>query len=243
VFIVSEAEKLNIASQNALLKVLEEPPVSCCIVLLCTRLETLLPTIRSRAQVLRFGPIARDRVVTCLADVGAAPAQARFFAALGQGSLGSALTYWRLAQAGADLYALKQELVTRITRLTQAQVLTMAETCLEAAKKLAECWAQIEPETSKTDLSRRAQKTVVQILITLWDDAMKTDLRPADQAVHADRIQDIEPWARRLGPEAAVDRVTLGYEALQRIEAGVNEKLVFEWLLLRSQGSGILTGL
>ncbi|GAF75732.1 unnamed protein product, partial [marine sediment metagenome] len=44
VFVVSEAEKLNAASQNALLKVLEEPPRYCCIILLCTRLEKLLPT-------------------------------------------------------------------------------------------------------------------------------------------------------------------------------------------------------
>jgi DNA polymerase-3 subunit delta' len=243
VFIVSEAEKLNIASQNALLKILEEPPANCCIVLLCTRLEKLLPTIRSRVQILRFGSIARDRVVAVLTEAGAAPDQAHFFAALGQGSLGTSLTYWRLAEAGRDLYALKRELVVRVTALAREHVLIMAETCLNAAKKLAECWAQIEPETSKTDLSRRAQKTVVQILITLWEDAMKTDLRPAKEAIHADQIQDIEPWARRLGPEAAVDRVRLGYEALRRIEAGVNDRLVFEWLLLRGQGSGILTGL
>ena len=243
VFVVSEAEKLNVASQNALLKILEEPPASCCIILLCTRLETLLPTIRSRAQVLRFGAIAGDRVVAYLTEAGAVGDQAHFFAALGRGSLGSALTYWRLAQAGRDLFALKRELVVRMTRLTQAHALVLAETCLNAAKKLAECWAQLEPETSKTDLARRAQKTVVQILITLWEDAMKTDLRPPEEAIHADQIHEIEPWAHRMGLEAAADRVHLGYEALRRIEAGVNEKLVFEWLLLRGQGSGILTSL
>ncbi|MDD5459854.1 MAG: hypothetical protein PHF37_10735, partial [Phycisphaerae bacterium] len=37
VFIVTEAEKLNPASQNALLKVLEEPPAYCSIILICTR--------------------------------------------------------------------------------------------------------------------------------------------------------------------------------------------------------------
>ena len=41
VYVISEAEKLNRASQNALLKVLEEPPEYCFIILLCTKLENL----------------------------------------------------------------------------------------------------------------------------------------------------------------------------------------------------------
>lgn len=243
VFVVNEAEKLNIASQNSLLKILEEPPAACCIILLCSRLEKLLPTIRSRAQVIPFGQIDRSRIVDRLIVDGAGPDQARFFAALGQGSLGAALTYYRLAQAGADLYQIKQDLVRRAAGLDLADALVLAEVCLAAAKHLAECWAQVEPETSKTDLTRRAQKAIVQMLILLWDDAMKMGLIPADQAAHVDQMREIETLAECLGVEAAADRVTLGYEALRRIEAGVNERLVFEWLLLRGRGSGILTGL
>ncbi len=243
VFVVSEAEKLNIASQNGLLKILEEPPASCCIVLIGTRLEKLLPTIRSRTQVLRFGPIDRARIVACLTDVGAQPEQAHFFAALGQGSLGTALTYWRLTEAGADLYAMKRELVAGIARLALTDTLSRVEDCLRATKRLAEAWALVESETSKTDLTRRAQKTVVMILITLWDDAMRNGLTAGEPPVHLDQRGEIEVLGRQLSREAAADRVALGYEALGRIEAGVNEKLVFEWLLLRGQGSGILTGL
>jgi hypothetical protein len=243
VFVVSESEKLNSASQNALLKVLEEPPPTCCIILIGTRLEKLLPTIRSRTQVLRFGAIHQERIITHLTEGGAAPEQARFFAALSQGSLGGALTYWRLTQAGADLYAIKRDLVAGVARMTLADTLERVEACLLAVKCLAECWTQIEPETSKTDLSRRAQKTIVLILITLWDDVMRTALIPSHPAVHADQMGEIQFLAGYLSPEAAADRVALGYETLRRIEAGVNEKLVFEWLLLRGRGSGILTGL
>ena len=50
VFVLSEAEKLNANSQNALLKVLEEPPPHCTIILLCTRLEQLLPTTGRAAR-------------------------------------------------------------------------------------------------------------------------------------------------------------------------------------------------
>ena len=90
VFVVSEAEKLNVNSQNALLKVLEEPPHYCTIILLCTRLEQLLPTTKSRCQTIRFGPIDDARIVSQLTGMGLGAKEAAFFARLAQGSLGLA---------------------------------------------------------------------------------------------------------------------------------------------------------
>ena len=63
VFVVEEAQKLNHASQNALLKTLEEPPPYCSIILLCTRLEDLLPTTRSRCQIVTFGTIDENIII------------------------------------------------------------------------------------------------------------------------------------------------------------------------------------
>ncbi|NLH17124.1 MAG: hypothetical protein GX455_11140, partial [Phycisphaerae bacterium] len=51
VFVVREAEKTNRFSENAMLKILEEPPKHCTIILLCTQADLLLPTIRSRCQL------------------------------------------------------------------------------------------------------------------------------------------------------------------------------------------------
>lgn len=57
VFIIDEAELLNIAGQNALLKFLEEPPDRTVIILVTSAEEYLLPTIRSRCQRVFFGPL------------------------------------------------------------------------------------------------------------------------------------------------------------------------------------------
>ncbi len=70
VFVVSEAERLNTASQNCLLKVLEEPPEYCTIILLCTRMERLLPTIKSRCQMIRFALIDEKRIIEKLKEAG-----------------------------------------------------------------------------------------------------------------------------------------------------------------------------
>ena len=96
VFVLSEAEKLNNESQNCLLKVLEEPPSYCCIILVCTRPDKLLPTIRSRCQILRFGPIAEDKIIEKLHQPGLGEKQAKFLARFADGCLGLACTYSQL---------------------------------------------------------------------------------------------------------------------------------------------------
>ena len=51
---IEAADSLNAAAQNALLKVVEEPPGSCMFVLQLARLAHLLPTLRSRCVCLRL---------------------------------------------------------------------------------------------------------------------------------------------------------------------------------------------
>jgi len=57
VFIVDEAHLLGVEAQNALLKTIEEPPGGTLIVLVTPSEERLLPTIRSRCQLVPFGPL------------------------------------------------------------------------------------------------------------------------------------------------------------------------------------------
>jgi hypothetical protein len=57
VFIVDEAELLDADAQNAMLKTLEEPPAGTVVVLVTSREDRLLPTIRSRCQRVSFGPL------------------------------------------------------------------------------------------------------------------------------------------------------------------------------------------
>lgn len=57
--ILDPADLLNDEAANALLKTLEEPPTGTHFVLITARVASLLPTIRSRTQRIRFGPVAR----------------------------------------------------------------------------------------------------------------------------------------------------------------------------------------
>jgi DNA polymerase-3 subunit delta' len=57
VFIIDEAERLDLPGQNALLKTLEEPPPETTLLLITDRPERLLPTVHSRCQVLHMAPL------------------------------------------------------------------------------------------------------------------------------------------------------------------------------------------
>ncbi len=62
IVIISNAEALNKESANRLLKTLEEPTSNTYFILLTSRLERLLQTIKSRCQIVRFKPAAGDEL-------------------------------------------------------------------------------------------------------------------------------------------------------------------------------------
>lgn len=232
VFVVSEAERLNASSQNCLLKVLEEPPAYCSIVLLCTRLEKLLPTTRSRCQTVRFGPVDENRTVEKLQGMGLGREQSRYFARLAQGSLGAACKWAQLELAGADLYAIKKKVLASLARYEYADALDLAQAMLADCKKIADKWADLDEATSKTDINRRAMGTVIAMIVWALHDAMMLNTAPAKEAVNFDQTEQIRELAGRFDAERAAEKIAECYRMLGWIESSVNEKLIFEQLLL-----------
>jgi DNA polymerase III subunit delta' len=91
-FIIDDADKMNDAAANALLKTLEEPPNSSYIFLITSRPAVLLPTILSRCQIVRFAPVAEKEIEKYLLETKQfSPDDAEIAAKLANGSLGRAL--------------------------------------------------------------------------------------------------------------------------------------------------------
>lgn len=60
VFIINNADMMNEAAQNALLKILEEPPSYAVIILVLSNKEKILRTIKSRCMEIKFLPLALE---------------------------------------------------------------------------------------------------------------------------------------------------------------------------------------
>ena len=232
VFVLSEAEKLNNESQNCLLKVLEEPPSYCCIILVCTRPDKLLPTIRSRCQILRFGPIAEDKIIEKLYQPGLGEKQAKFLARFADGCLGLACTYSQLELAEANLYQTKTDMVDALANFEYKDALELAENLQKKSKELAAIWTKLAPATSKTDINRKATKTILQIIICALHDAMLTNVAAGNQIVNFDQPEQIKKIARRFDVEQAAQKIADCFKTLHWLESSVNERLIFEQLLL-----------
>jgi len=80
---------------NSLLKVLEEPPAHASIFLLAENTGELLPTIRSRAAIVRLGTLPFDQLEQLIARrrTDLRPAQRSLVARMSQGAVGAALGF------------------------------------------------------------------------------------------------------------------------------------------------------
>ena len=90
VFAIREADRLNPAAADVLLKVLEEPPADTVLLLLSARPDELPETVLSRCHVVTFRPLSESFVAEALAAEGVERGRADLAARLSGGNLGRA---------------------------------------------------------------------------------------------------------------------------------------------------------
>lgn len=66
VYIIPRAQDMTDNAQNALLKLIEEPPAYAVFLMLTNNAEKLLPTVRSRSVELRLEPVPKEDALTWL---------------------------------------------------------------------------------------------------------------------------------------------------------------------------------
>jgi DNA polymerase-3 subunit delta' len=129
-FVVDEAHVMTEQAGNALLKSLEEPPATSHVFLVTASPQALLPTIRSRCQTFRLGPLPPALLEAYLKErAGLSEDEARLRAAVSGGSIGSALAL------DSDAYrSARNDLLALLERLGASGTLER----MEAAQRLAD---------------------------------------------------------------------------------------------------------
>jgi DNA polymerase-3 subunit delta' len=144
VFIIDDADELTIQAANSLLKTLEEPPPRTHFVLVTSRPNRLLDTIRSRTLPVRFGPLPESVVARILRERELSPDVAPF----AEGSAALALS---LAQE--DSLRERQEFASQIQAALVARDLAPGVRFAEAQKG--------DRDTLKSQLAFFAQSLAV----------------------------------------------------------------------------------
>lgn len=126
VIIVDGAELMNRSSENAFLKILEEPPAHCVIIMVSHNPGRLLPTTRSRCRTLALKPLTAEQVGELMTrhmpEVNAADAHE--LARLAEGSIGRAMSL--AAGGGLEIYRDVVNIFASLPNLDGAAVQALA---------------------------------------------------------------------------------------------------------------------
>lgn len=190
IYILANTEKMNVYTANSLLKTLEEPPAASTIILLTENLNTILPTIRSRSQILTFYPMPSEELANALVDSFSTDIETATHASiLSRGIVGKAIT-----------------LVEKGTSDRQEIPEILEETDLIAAFRLAE---QFEKDLDSLDE-----------LITWYRDLLLIQQgAPKELITHTnavDRLQTLAPRYSQIRLQRAIKTVFQTKSLLQR---------------------------
>jgi DNA polymerase-3 subunit delta' len=201
------------SAQNAFLKTLEEPPAASTFVLVTSRPDVLLPTVRSRCQRLRFGRLSPADVATVLMrDHGFGEQDAHAAALLADGSIGRALDGDSDAYAGA--------------RDAAMSLLSMVASTNDPRRRLAAARTLRGASDEREELGRRL-RLVSSILRDL-----SVLLARADDALIANR--DLRPGLERLAGSFGGDRTVRAFSSVDRaldaLDRNAGPKIVADWV-------------
>ena len=216
----NQAARANqFAAANSLLKMLEEPPACGLIILIAESEQQLLPTIRSRCQVVRFGALETDVVTRILLEKQLVddPQRARLLGECGQGSVSRALEMNRddLLEFRSDLFKL----------LGGSQV--------PLADKIELVVSYVEHGESKEAVIRRGRtREAIQLVIEFYQQLMR---RQVGIDVQGDSLlKDVVEQLVQQGappPESLADQLDACLAAEEDILRNVNvSNLIPAWL-------------
>jgi DNA polymerase-3 subunit delta' len=189
--IIDDAHTMTEQAMNALLKSLEEPPATSHLILVTASPQALLPTIRSRCQNVRLGPLPSALLESHLQErLALSPPDARLRAALSGGSLGAALAF------EADGYrALRDEILVMLEKATGAS----------AVHRLA--WSERLGEVDDMPLALSALRSLLRDAAAARAGAPPERLLNADVAARLEKVGQGRVGARAVELADTVEEI------------------------------------
>jgi DNA polymerase-3 subunit delta' len=204
--IIDNADRLNQSAANAFLQTLEEPSAQSILILISSRPDLLLPTIRSRCQRISFSPLPVDTMGRLLTEKFGHKddEQARLLSLLSGGRLG---------------YALDDNLINQRERC-----FSMFKQMLEGLEE--EPW---EDKEAMEDWFEWSQ-------LLLRDIAVYTATGQADFLINKDRADYIQAISRGAGLKDVLKLARDLYNIKRRLAFNLNKQLTYNFvsLLLRN---------
>ncbi len=214
VIVIERVDQANEQAQNVLLKVLEEPGDRQMFILVADEPSRLLPTIRSRTQPMRIGPVSRGELVAWLMDRERLPEdQADALARISNGLSGTATAFARNHELVAWRRRTQRELLELLSRGTADRFGSIRD-LLDAAP------GGPRPANDDEQASAGVQRAASVLVIDVWLDLARDLLvAAAGRPQFAPAVELVEglPQAGRIG----TSRLLAFMRKLERIRGGL----------------------
>ncbi len=209
VAVIDDADRMNEVSANALLKTLEEPPDYATLILIASDADLLLPTIRSRCQLVRFSPLADDDLAALLVEQGLAEnvEAARALAQLCEGSITPAAQLAR-----PELGKLRETLFASLSRSPYDSAAT--------SHKILE---QLDELGGEAHVQRTAAGWIVRLIVEYYRAGLRQGVAAAKALIAADASQTT-------GLERTIELIERASISERQLEQNVSVPLCLETL-------------
>lgn len=198
--VIEQGDTLNEEAANCILKLLEEPPGYLVNILIFRNAASVLPTIRSRCQLVRFTQVASSELVDrLLDDYGVPNDEARFLAVYSQGCPGKAI-----ALIGDTSFFARRDTIIEVASAAASgspwSALKLAETLRSADAKTSRQTddeegsdeAEGQPKKPRPGSKRDLVMQSLDILLLWYRDLLAAKLQGQDAAVvNVDRLDEI----------------------------------------------------
>jgi DNA polymerase III subunit delta' len=233
-YLLERAETLNEESANSLLKALEEPPPYVQFILCAPSPASVLETVLSRCQVIRFSAVPAEEIARLLVEKkGLPPDEARVLAAYAEGAPGKAL---RLADA-PELRAQRDALLDLAVRLSEVPPiggLRLAEELRKASAAPKPKKGEEEVDTGPDKSARGDLGRALDVLAAWHGDLIAASLHGENaRLVHADRAAQIRAAAARYRPEQLAENLQTLFQFRRHVARNANQQLLTEVLLMK----------
>jgi DNA polymerase III subunit delta' len=212
-FLLNDADRLREEAANSLLKTLEEPPPTSTIILLTSRPDALLPTIRSRSQRLNFAPLSVSEMEVYLAKTSPRPApDTKLLARLTGGRIGQA--------AVIDLSEYRRE---------RREVLELLELLATGSNK----YRLVKAAEHYGKQEREAFERMLNLLLNLLRDVFLVAVDGSQvNVINTDALDRLQSLAEKIGLTRLLEWIGKFDELRHNLHININRQVATEAALL-----------
>jgi len=218
VYIINRAEKMTLEASNCLLKTIEEPPYYAIIILICSKIDPILPTIVSRCQIVNFGLITSLKIKELLLNKinNLEKDKAEIISKLAQGSIGKAFKL----SADKEYFIKREEVLDYLSAISPG-------------KYGDDIFEKVEKMVSEIDKIEEILE-----MIKLWYRDILIIKNTGDQKyiANCDKLEILDEKSQIYSQEILIDILDYLEQIEEYLIKNVNTRLILERLYIKMVG-------